>query len=337
MAFSYGFYNSIQGDRKYDSVQISHMFDGLITDGVYEHIGERFFVRPSENGLAVIVGTGRAWFLHTWNLNDSDLLLQLDDADLLLDRIDSVILDVNTNEESRTNELKILTGTPSAEPNAPTLIWENNHRQYVIANILVPAEAAEIGQESITYFVGQEPLPFVMGVLEKHDITQMVAQWEAEWNTWFERMDNDAVIWEQEHRLAFETWIYLNQEDFIDWFDEMKDQLSEDAAGNLQNQITDITEEEFNRYYSLTNRVTQIIKNNLGKTEQIIEIETISDTEEVKATTTFSFDVNDNRLIITQVRSGTYLYTKTTKIGSNSSGGKDITESYTKTIVGDAS
>lgn len=70
MSVSYGFYNSMNGDRKYDATQMSSIFDGIINDGIYETIGDRFVVRTS-GGMNVVVGTGRAWFNHTWTLNDS--------------------------------------------------------------------------------------------------------------------------------------------------------------------------------------------------------------------------------------------------------------------------
>ena len=39
MALTYGFYNSLNGDRKYNAMDISRLFDGLIKDGVFMSIG----------------------------------------------------------------------------------------------------------------------------------------------------------------------------------------------------------------------------------------------------------------------------------------------------------
>ena len=358
MAFSYGFYNSIKGDRKYDSVQISHLFDGLILDGVYEHVGERFFVRPSENGLAVIVGTGRAWLLHTWNLNDSDLLLELEPADILLERIDSVILDVNNLESSRTNELKILTGTPSAEPQPPTLINENNHKQYAIANIIVPPEAVEIGQDVITYLVGQEPLPYVMGVLEKHDISQIVAQWEAQWDTWLNEKTTDHDNWEQEHRDEFEYWFTQNQNMFVQWFYTIEGQLSEDAAGNLYLGIQALSQTTFEQAYGMENKRTAINTDELGRVvitesylkptvypnipdgggleQQPVEpLMNVISLPRIIIVTVIDTDINGDTLITSELRTNDgsirdYLtFIKTISIGSNIGGGTLIKEDYT--------
>ena len=35
MSFKYGFYNSVNGDRRYDAVDFGRIFDGVINDGVF--------------------------------------------------------------------------------------------------------------------------------------------------------------------------------------------------------------------------------------------------------------------------------------------------------------
>ena len=74
MAFSYGFYNSLNGDRKYDSEDLSRMFDGIIYDGVIGAVGDTFAVKAG-TGNTVNVSSGRAWFNHTWTYNDAPMLL----------------------------------------------------------------------------------------------------------------------------------------------------------------------------------------------------------------------------------------------------------------------
>lgn len=45
MSVTYGFYNSIKGDRKYNALEMSSIFDGIIVDGVYMSIGDALNVK----------------------------------------------------------------------------------------------------------------------------------------------------------------------------------------------------------------------------------------------------------------------------------------------------
>ena len=64
MAFTCGFFNSENGDRKYNAEQMSAIFDGIIADGVFTTIGDHMAVSAG-TGMQVLVGTGKAWFDHT--------------------------------------------------------------------------------------------------------------------------------------------------------------------------------------------------------------------------------------------------------------------------------
>ena len=47
MSVSSGFFNSLNGDRKYNAEQMSAIFDGLIIDGVFASIGTAFAVKAA--------------------------------------------------------------------------------------------------------------------------------------------------------------------------------------------------------------------------------------------------------------------------------------------------
>ena len=48
----------------------------------------------------VTVGTGRAWFDHTWTLNDTPLTLEIEPASEMVVRIDAVVLDIDRRKMS---------------------------------------------------------------------------------------------------------------------------------------------------------------------------------------------------------------------------------------------
>ena len=52
MSVTCGFYNSLNGDRKYNAIQMGRIFDGLIGDGVFATVGNAFVVKAA-NGNTV--------------------------------------------------------------------------------------------------------------------------------------------------------------------------------------------------------------------------------------------------------------------------------------------
>ena len=258
MSVTYGFYNSLNGDRKYNAEQISSIFDGLIVDGVFASIGTAFAVEAA-GGLTINVGIGRAWFNHTWTLNDSILPLTAPESEVLLDRIDAVVLEVNSMESVRKNSIKIVAGTPSSEPVRPTLENEVNVHQYPLAYIYRKFGSTVITQADITNMVGTESTPFVTGIIQTISLDELLGQWQAQLDQFVANEEADFSEWREQKRIEFdnwqaaqentfnnwannqmaseEEWIQSMQNTFLSWFDNLKTQLSGDVAGNLQLQI----------------------------------------------------------------------------------------------------
>lgn len=208
MTLTYGFYDSSSSDRVYNAKQFGSIFDGIIEDGVYAGIGDKLMVtEDSPVSMDVIVGTGRAWFNHTWTLNDATITKTIATADALLNRIDVIYLEINEDAGTRANKIDVLTGTPASTPVAPTLTNTASIHQYPLAHIYVGAAVTSISQANITNKVGTTDTPFVAGIIDYVTTNEILAQWESEWEQWFQ---------------------------------DIIDQLSTEAETNLQNQIWDL-------------------------------------------------------------------------------------------------
>ena len=206
MTIKSGFFNSSGGDRRYDAMDLSSIFDGVITDGVFATIGKIFAVKPG-SGLQVTVDTGKAWFNHTWTVNDAVLPLTISAADVTLDRIDAVVLEVNTTDSVRKNTIKVVKGSPSSSPTPPKMTNTTDIHQYPLAYVTVKKGATSISTSNIEITVGRDPCPFVTGPLKTVPIDSLFAQWEDE---------------------------------FDYWFNNVKSTLEGDTAANLQRQIDEI-------------------------------------------------------------------------------------------------
>lgn len=236
MSVSSGFFNSLNGDRKYNAAQMSAIFDGLIIDGVFASIGTAFAVKAA-GGLTVNVGVGKAWFDHTWTVNDSTLPMTAPEAEVLLDRIDAVVLEVNGMESVRENTIKFVKGNPSSAPSRPTLTNEGNVHQYPLCYIYRKYGTAVINQADITPMVGTESTPFVTGILQTISLDELLGKWQDELDRFTDARSKEVDDWIAQEETVLDQWIASEQADFLAWYNQMKDQLSGDVAGNLQLEI----------------------------------------------------------------------------------------------------
>lgn len=204
MAVTYGFYDSLNHDRLYNAQQMSAIFDGIINDGVFMSVGNQFHT-VAGTGMQVIVKSGRAWFDSTWTLNDAEYPLSIDAADVLLTRIDAVVLEVNSEVATRANTIKVVKGTPASTPAKPTLTNTATIHQHALAYVTVAKNTTAITNSMIEIVVGKTETPYVTAILQTTDITDLFKKWEDYFQT---------------------------------WFDTVRGTLDGDVALNLQNQIT---------------------------------------------------------------------------------------------------
>ena len=123
--FTFGFYNSKSGDRKYNASHMGKIFDGVIQDGVFGtiHAADKnpFQLDPTATwpttSLMARINKGKAWLGHTWNYLDSAANLTFSDVNAQYKRTDTVCIEINNSYTAegfnpRTNSIVIVQGTP---------------------------------------------------------------------------------------------------------------------------------------------------------------------------------------------------------------------------------
>lgn len=232
MSFASGFFNSVDHDRLYDATDISRLFDGLIRDGIFASIGDCMVVKQS-NQMNVTVGTGRAWFNHTWSYNDALYPVTIPPSEILMDRIDAVVLEINSVESVRANSIKLIKGTPSSTPTKPALTNTKEIHQYPLAYVTVGKEVTSIRQADIENCVGTSVCPFVTGILEVISIEQLIPQWKdilnrfveentANFNTWMNGEKQDYQAWLTAAKKEITDWQATSKSDYQKWYDSIK-------------------------------------------------------------------------------------------------------------------
>lgn len=232
MSFASGFFNSVDHDRLYDATDISRLFDGLIRDGIFASIGDCLVVKQS-NQMNVTVGTGRAWFNHTWSYNDALYPVTIPPSEILMDRIDAVVLEINSVESVRANSIKLIKGTPSSTPAKPVLTNTKEIHQYPLAYVTVGKEVTSIRQADIENCVGTSACPFVTGILEVISIEQLIPQWKdilnrfveentANFNTWMNGEKQNYQAWLTAAKKEITDWQATSKSDYQKWYDSIK-------------------------------------------------------------------------------------------------------------------
>lgn len=297
--FTFGFYNSIDEDRLYDAVQVSQIFDGIISDGVYEQYKHAMILKVNSEG-EVYVQPGRAWLNHTWNYVDSDTIIEgAPESDVVYPRIDAVVIDIQADIEHRTNSIIWVKGEASADPQKPEMIDTYDHHQYPLGYITRKPTIETIDQEDIENTVGTSELPFVTGIINTLDIDDLILQWKAQWTNFL----NGKKI------------------EITDWFNSLKDFLDENAEVKLTEAVVDVTKKEFDHYYGLVERSTKI-----DTSAKVI----VAVSDEATITTKIGDMGNDGSRHITEViepKDKKIRYTKKTTI-TQAGSGYDVSETY---------
>jgi len=177
----------LNGDRKYDARQVSRLFDGLITDGVYHSIGSAFAVSVN-SGMILNVAEGRAWFDHTWTLNDTIMTITLPEAHSVYSKIVAIIIRVD--KVSRVNSIVYKEGTAGSEPQKPTMDKTTNLSEYPLAYVTIDPGVTEISPGKIEQVIGTSECPFVTGVVQGVSIDALIHNWKDEFDILFAQMEN---------------------------------------------------------------------------------------------------------------------------------------------------
>lgn len=257
MAIRCGFFNAIANDRLYNALDFGRMFDGLIHDGVFATLGEHMIV-IAKGGYRISVGTGKAWFNHTWTIIDSTYSMTLEPADGSMSRIDTVILEVNNSDQIRRNTIKIIKGELSLSPQRPTLIHDDKVNQYPLAWINVTKNTTEIRQADITNAIGTSECPFVTAVNQSVSIDELLLQWRDQFDLFTDALSSEFQKWQAAEKQAFDDWERQVQYNFELWQKENKDNF-EQWWEDIVDVITSISVGEFAvKFVELQNYVKEV-------------------------------------------------------------------------------
>ncbi|WAX12100.1 hypothetical protein CS266P2_00066 [Clostridium phage CS266P2] len=247
MAERSGFFNAREAedgtyDREYDGEQFAEYFANFISNGVYANPANQLKVvfddSPSKP-FVVVVRRGKAYIDGYWYELTEDM---------------EITIPVNTKAYIVKDVIRCT--LDKAERKISIVLEEdvisdypmnnNTRHDLVLSTIVVQPNASKLNAEDIT---DKRPdktyCGFVTGVIDQIDTTELFQQYDD----------------------AFQTW-----------FNEMKDQLSTDVAGNLQTQIGLLSNLKTIVKDSVVNAINSLHDSIIGKTLKTLD-EVSSNTE----------------------------------------------------------
>lgn len=146
-----GFFNSVNGDRKYSAENMTEYFEGLFSSGVLSNPSTSLQVMALNTpAMGVQVLAGKAFINGYWAKNTGSYELEIQQANVALPRIDAVVLRLNLTENARAFSLQVITGTAASTPVQPAITRTNTIKDYLLATVYVGAGVTAINTENIT-------------------------------------------------------------------------------------------------------------------------------------------------------------------------------------------
>lgn len=255
MAEKSGFFNARETeygtyDREYDAEQFAEYFANFISNGVYANPANQLkvvFDDLPNKPFVVIVRKGKAYIDGYWYELTEDMEITIP-ANTKAYIVKDVIR-CTLNKAERKVSIVLEEDVTSDYPTN-----NNNRHDLILSTIIVQPNASKLNAKDI---IDKRPdktyCGFVTGVIDQIDTTELFQQYD------------DA---------------------FQNWFNEMKDQLSTDAAGNLQIQIGNLQKQtgllsnlKTTVKDSIVNAINSLYDSIIGKTLKTLE-EVSSNTEQ---------------------------------------------------------
>jgi prefoldin subunit 5 len=238
-------------DRAISSKPLKSLIGALFSTGILPNPSDNLRVSTQETDFTVDIASGFAMIQGGMKLETEVTSLEVEASDENSNRIDSVVLRWDENDDVRECYFYVKKGTASSEPVRPSLTREGSIYEIGLADILVVANSTILQNANITDTRYDSDRCGVISSISEFDTTFIYNQVtsdladfrsnaESEFASWStqERADYEAWIMQQEN--AFGIWMGNEQLSFEEWVQTIHDILDEEAAGHLQNEIDEL-------------------------------------------------------------------------------------------------
>lgn len=174
-----GFFNSMNGDRKYNAEDMSNFYGQLISNGILSKSEDSLQVTAGD-GLTVSIAKGWAWINSHWYYSDSSVTLNIPTVGAT-ETTYSVVLRLYDSEQEDSRKIvpEVIEGTvPKREP----FIYD-----LVLATVRVQSNATSIYNYDIVDTRADTQLcGWVTGLIEQVDTTTLFNQWQSAYQHFYD-------------------------------------------------------------------------------------------------------------------------------------------------------
>jgi len=135
---------------EYNQTHDAEVYRLMFSYGIFSDVENELVVTETDPvSLNVKVDTGWAFVHGFWYHNDSTLIKSLGAADPALDRIDRIILRLDSTTNFKIS-CEVKAGTPAASPSPPSLTQTDAIYEISLAQVLVEADVTSVSNSKIT-------------------------------------------------------------------------------------------------------------------------------------------------------------------------------------------
>lgn len=205
-----------QYDRAINSAQLRTLYHELLSDGVLLNNSTNLQV-VANSTMNVTVKAGLCNIQGCIKKFEEDIDVTIESASTSYNRIDTIVARLDLNSDYRDIGIFVIKGTPASVPTRPELTRDTNVYEIALADITISANATTLSQANISDTRLDTTRCGIISCIAEFDTTKLYEQIQADLKQFQES----------------------NEADFEQWFEHMKEQLGEDSAGHLQNQVDD--------------------------------------------------------------------------------------------------
>lgn len=176
-----GFFDAVDNDRRYSADEMNMPYKRVLANGIFatpQGTPSTDMQVIAGSGMDIIVKAGNGIIGDKWYESAADIRITVPNNTDVVNRVDSVIAQVDARSSGRVGNVVYRTGGATA----PDLDTTAGVYEYRLANITVAPNATEINDSVINDRRGSSECPWITSLIKQVDTSTLYNQWNDAYN-----------------------------------------------------------------------------------------------------------------------------------------------------------